>query len=231
MNNKPNKKAIKPVDLQGDVLNSLSAAVRASEHALNVASSAISSNNFSHTTDFYNSPNNSWITPCVTPYTAPYTTGTTLNLQQFDTSNIYPKVDIEKVSMNAKANPYDCVPQKSDGIAEPAYEIKIYLAGVDKNRVQISLTKSSLSFGSFCRPTMTINILAIKNELNAPKERNFTLKESKDSFATRSVMLPEDVNVEIPIKAKMKDGVLSFRLPIQTLQIHPEPSKYQIDIT
>lgn len=245
MDNKPKKKAIKPVDPQGDVLNSLSAAVRASEHALNVASSAIASSNLLQSTGIYNAPGNQWIIPgTMSPYTVPpnvaappsYNTvaSNTLNLQQYDTSNFYPKVDIERIFAITKANPYDCVPQKADGSIpseNASYEVKIYLAGVDKNRIEINLSKSSGPSILFSQPRMTINILAAKRKLEEAKLRNFVLKESKDSFVTRCIVLPEDTDIEVPIKAKMKDGILTFRLSILEPQVYPEPSSYKIDIT
>lgn len=129
-----------------------------------------------------------------------YTPGFT-NQTFVDTSNIYPKVDIEEESWD---NP------EITECSDVRYKVLIYLAGVAKKRIQLRREEGAFIGTTFYNPRMHIRI---SPERGDDPVKKYFLKESKQSFTNRIVHLPEDADVTNATAAELKNGILEFKIP------------------
>jgi HSP20 family molecular chaperone IbpA len=121
----------------------------------------------------------------------------------------YPKMDIVKVD-NSK------------------YIVKIYIAGVSKDRVSISLTEGNWVGGTYFYPSMTISINSSKLDEFKPEYQEtefWFMRESKQSHVSRIVTLPSDVNISDVSEAILENGVLQFEFPVLPVTKEPAQSK------
>ena len=80
------------------------------------------------------------------------------------------------------------------------YKLRVELPGLEKDDVKISLNQNVLTIGGE------------KKEEEAKENESFHKKEIRYGWFERSFTLPGDVD-ENKIKAKMKNGVLTIRVP------------------
>jgi HSP20 family molecular chaperone IbpA len=219
---KTTKKIIPPVDSRSYVVDSLSKASSSIENAFNAVNSLdyASANgtvygssgqtwDFGHTT----SSGSLNIPFGVTATTASFVNNApnNLSLQQYipyvDSSNTYPKIDILK-------NYGYFETESSKQLIVNSYTVLIYLAGVSKDRVKLTLEKGSYLGSTFYPPKLTVIISSDKSD---EEKKEWFLKESKQSFTNRIVNLPPDADIFCISEAKMDNGILTFNISVNKI--------------
>ncbi len=104
------------------------------------------------------------------------------------------------------------VPQVDIAESETAFELAVYLPGINKEDISIDLEDNNLS---------------ISGERKAEEKEGFKYhkQESASGKFSRKFLLPENVNAE-NIEASFKNGVLHLSLPKEA----PEEKKLKINI-
>lgn len=204
------KKSTTPTDPKSSLVNGLSKAndslIQASG-MIGAAANYLTSSNTTFTTGTgggtligYGGSN------CVSTYTAPSIS--TNIIYPADYTNLYPKVDIETL----KGEYWET---ENIGDYRHKYNIKVYLAGVDKKRVHLHLEEGAFVGTVFYLPKMTITVdKSVKDENDDEKE--WFIKESKQSFTARVVNLPDDADTLTATPAIMKNGILEFEVLART---------------
>jgi len=115
----------------------------------------------------------------------------------------YPKVDIVEDTMliNDGENPAREV---------PAWRVDVFVAGVPKENIKITMSEAVKFNESQYLPTLTINVE--KTEERQTEQGSFFLKESKYSASSRVITLPLSADVHKTEKPILKDGVFSFKI-------------------
>ncbi len=98
---------------------------------------------------------------------------------------------------------------------DKAFEVELAAPGFSKKDFDVNIADGCL------------NITAEKSESKEEKEENYTRKEFSYNSFQKSLQLPDTVKEE-DVKAKYKDGILSFNLVKKEEPKAPKPKKIEI---